>query len=139
MTAKEYLGQAYRIDQRINSKLEQLSSLRNLATKATSTLSDAPPSGTRNVHRMEDVIVKIVDMENEINADIDKLVDLKQEIMRIINAVENPEFHTLLELRYLCFKTWEEISVEMGYTMRHLYRMRDEAFKKIVVPTKRCH
>lgn len=59
--------------------------------------------------------------------------------MRIINAVENPELHTLLELRYLCFKTWEEISVEMGYTMRHLYRMRDEAFKKIVVPTKRCH
>ena len=24
MTAKEYLGQAYRIDQRINSKLEQV-------------------------------------------------------------------------------------------------------------------
>ena len=139
MTAKEYLGQAYRIDQRINSKLEQLSSLRNLATKATSTLSDAPPSGTRNVHRMEDVIVKIVDMENEINADIDKLVDLKQEIIRVIKAVENSELHTLLELRYLCFKTWEEISVEMGYTMRHLYRMRDEALKKIVVPTKRCH
>ena len=139
MTAKEYLGQAYRIDQRINSKLEQLSSLRNLATKATSTLSDAPPSGTRTVHRMEDVIVKIVDMENEINADIDKLVDLKQEIIRVIKAVENSELHTLLELRYLCFKTWEEISVEMGYTMRHLYRMRDEALKKIVVPTKRCH
>lgn len=130
MTAKEYLGQAYRIDQRINSKLEQVASLRNLATKATSTLSDAPPSGTRNVHRMEDVIVKIVDMENEVNADIDKLVDLKQEIMRTINAVENPEYHTLLELRYLCFKSWEEISVKMGYTRRHLYRMRDEALQK---------
>lgn len=136
MTAKEYLGQAYRIDQRINSKLEQVSSLRNLATKATSTLSDVPPSGTRNVHRMEDVIVKIVDMENEVNADIDKLIDLKQEIMRTINAVENPEYHTLLELRYLCFKSWEEISVKMGYTRRHLYRMRDEALQKIKVPAK---
>ena len=56
MTAKEYLTQAYRIDQRINSKLEQVSSLRDLSTKATSTFSDVPPSGTRNVHRMEDVI-----------------------------------------------------------------------------------
>lgn len=37
MTVKEYLGQAYRIDQRINSKLEQVGSLRALAAKATST------------------------------------------------------------------------------------------------------
>ena len=51
MTAKEYLTQAYRIDQRINSKLEQVSSLRDLSTKATSTLSDAPPSGTRKCFR----------------------------------------------------------------------------------------
>ena len=35
MTVKEYLSQAYRIDQRINSKLEQVASLRALATKAT--------------------------------------------------------------------------------------------------------
>lgn len=131
MTAKEYLGQAYRIDQRINSKIEQVSSLRVLATKATSTLSDTPPSGTRNVHRMEDIIVKIIDMENEINSDIDNLVDLKQEIIKTIKSVNNPEQQTLLELRYLCFRTWEEISVEMGYSIRHIYRLRDEALAKI--------
>ena len=59
--AKEYLGQAYRIDQRINSKIEQVSALNNMATKATSTISDMPGSATRNIHRMEDVIVKIID------------------------------------------------------------------------------
>ena len=37
MTAKEYLSQAYRIDQRVNSKLRQVDSLRDLATRATST------------------------------------------------------------------------------------------------------
>lgn len=42
MKIKEYLGQAYRIDNRINSKLEQISSLHDLATKATSTISDMP-------------------------------------------------------------------------------------------------
>jgi hypothetical protein len=36
MTAKEFLSQAYRIDLQINSKLEQLRSLRELSTKATS-------------------------------------------------------------------------------------------------------
>lgn len=131
MTAKEYLNQAYRIDQRINSKIEQVSSLRALATKATSTLSDTPPSGTRNVHRMEDIIVKIIDMENEINADIDRLVDLKQEIIKTIKSVNNPEQQTLLELRYLCFRSWEEISIEMDYSIQQIYRIRDKAFEKI--------
>ena len=87
MKAKEYLSQAYRLDQRIDAKIEQVMSLRNLAAKATSTLSDAMPSGTRNVHRMEDIIIKIIDFENEINADIDRLVDLKREIMRVIKAL----------------------------------------------------
>ena len=105
MTKKEYLGQAYRIDQRINSKIEQIASLRILAAKATSTLNSEPVSGTRNVHRMEDVICRIADLEMEINQDIDALVDFKQEMMSVIKAVSNPEYQTLLELRYLCFKT----------------------------------
>lgn len=134
MTAKEYLGQAFRLDQRINSKLEQVMSLRDLATKATSTLSDIAPSGTRNVHRMEDIIVKIVDLENEINRDIDALVDLKREMVSVIKSVANPEYQTILELRYLCFRTWEQIAVDMNYSIQHIYRLRDKALKEITPP-----
>ena len=137
MTAKEYLGQAYRLDQRINSKLEQVMSLRDLATKATSTLSDVAPSGTRNVHRMEDIIVKIVDLENEINRDIDNLVDLKREMVSVIKAVTDPELQTLLELRYLCFKSWEQIAVEMEYSIQHIFRLHDKSIQEIVLPPKR--
>ena len=95
MTAKEYLGQAYRLDQRINSKLEQVLSLRDLTTKATATMSDIPGGGSRNVYRMQDIIGKIIDLENEINADIDQLVDLKCEMVATIKSVENPEYQTL--------------------------------------------
>ena len=137
MTAKEYLGQAYRLDQRINSKLEQVMSLRDLATKATSTLSDVAPSGTRNVHRMEDIIVKIVDLENEINRDIDNLVDLKREMVSVIKAVTDPEYQTILELRYLCFKSWEQIAVDMNYSIQHIYRLRDRALNEITPPASR--
>jgi len=100
MTTKNFLSQACLIDQRINSKLEQVQSLRELAAKATSTLSDAPRSASPNIHRMEDIIAKIVDLENEINGDIDELVDLKRDIMNVINRVENTTYRTLLELRY---------------------------------------
>ena len=91
MITNEYLAQSYRINQRINSKLEQIVSLRELATKATSTLSDAPPSGSSNVHYMEGIIVNMMELENEINADIDVPVDLKKEIMSIIKNINNPE------------------------------------------------
>lgn len=133
MTAREYLNQAYRLDQRINSKLEQVMSLRDLTTKATATMSDMP-GGSRNVYKMQDIIGKIIDLENEINADIDQLVDLKREMVSAIKAVEDPEYQTLLELRYLCFKTWEQIAVEMDYSIQHIYRLRDKALTQIVPP-----
>ena len=131
MSTKDYLSQAYRIDQRINSKLAQVMSLRDLLGKATGTLSGAPKAATPNPHTMEDTIAKMVDLENEINEDIDALVDLKAEIMRRIKRVENTEYQTILELRYLCFKRWEEIAVEMGYSLRRLYELHDCALEEI--------
>ena len=133
MTAKEYLGQAYRLDQRINSKLEQVLSLRELTTKATATMSDMPGGGSRNVYKMQDIIGKIVDLENEINADIDQLVDLKREMVASIKAVADPELQTLLELRYLCFKTWEQIAVDMQYSTRNIYKLHDRAVEAIKI------
>lgn len=127
--AKEYLGQAYRIDQRINSKIEQVSALNNMATKATSTISDMPGSATRNIHRMEDVMVKIIDLQDEINADIDELVDLKAEVMSVIKSIDNLEYQTLLELRYLCFKPWEQIAIELGYSINNVFKMHRKAIE----------
>jgi DNA-directed RNA polymerase specialized sigma subunit len=137
MTAKEYLGQAYRLDQRINSKLEQVASLNELATKCTSTLTGMPRNPNRGTSTMADAVGKIVDLQAEINRDIDRLVDLKREMVTIIKAVSNPEYQTLLELRYLCFKTWEQISVDMGYSIQHIYRLREKAYDEIHVPPER--
>lgn len=131
MTAKEYLGQAYRIDQRINSKLEQLQSLRYLATKASAVLTTDPISSTRNVHSMEDVIIKIADLKSEISADLCQLIDTKHEIVTVIKCVENNELQTLLELRYLCFKNWEQIAVEMHLDLRWIHRLHNRALNEI--------
>ena len=134
MTAKEFLSQAYRIDQRINSKLEQVMSLRALATKATVTLHDGVRKTTRNVHSMEDIIAKMIDLEDEINRDIDTLVDLKRNIVKVIKKIESPEYQTLLELRYLCFKTWEQIAVDMGYSSKHMFYLHEKAITLIKIP-----
>ena len=133
MTAKEYLGQTYRFDQRINSKLEQIASLNELAMKCTSTLTNIPRDPNSDSSTMADAVAKIVDLQAEINRDIDRLIDLKREMVRLIKAVDNTEYQTLLELRYLCFNTWAQIAVDMGYNVRHLYRIHGEAIVKIAV------
>ena len=89
MTAKEYMEQARYLDMQINSKIEQIRNLNELATKATSVYSDMPHSPNRNTSRMEETVVKIIDLESEIDRDIHtndmvKLEDGTQ--MRIVQA-----------------------------------------------------
>lgn len=139
LTAKEYLSQAYRIDQRITSKISQVQSLRELAAKATTTLSDIPRSSSPNHHRMEDFITKALDLESEINADLQHLIDLKHEVVTIIKCVESPELQTLLELRYLCFRTWEQIAVELYYDIRHVHRLHGRALNEVETIRRSCH
>jgi DNA-directed RNA polymerase specialized sigma subunit len=134
MTVKEYLGQAYRLDQRINSKLEQLESLNGLATKCTSTLTGMPKNPSRSTSMMANAVAKIVDLQAEINRDIDLLVDLKCEMVRVIKNVEHAEYQTLLELRYLCFKTWEQIAVDMNYSIDNVYRIHRKALCAVSLP-----
>lgn len=134
MTAKEYLSQAYRLDKRIDSKIEQLKSLNLLATKCTTTLSDMPKIQSAGSSRLEDTVVKIVDLQEEINRDIDSLVDLKRDIVRTIKSVQNPEYQMILELRYLCFKTWEEIAVQMNCSIDNVFKIRKNALKSVVIP-----
>ncbi len=136
MNAKEYLSQAMHIDQRINSKLEQVTRLRENATNCTAALSDMPRPDSPNRQRMEETVCKIVDLEREINADIDRLVDLKAEARKAINAVTDPDQQLILELRYLCYKPWLEIAETIGYSEPTVYRLHGEALKNIRVPDK---
>lgn len=131
MTVKEYLGQARYIDQQIDSKLQQVSTLRELAVKTSMPMNDMPGSPNRNTDKLENTIIKIIDMENQINEMIDQLVDLKIEITAVIQKVEDPEARVLLEMRYLCFMQWEEISASMKYDIRHIYRLHQSALSKV--------
>jgi hypothetical protein len=129
MTAKEYLGQAYKLDLRINGKLEQLESLRSLTQKVTVSFDRQPVSHTRNVSSLEDTILHLIEVENEINTSIDTLVDLKMEIVGSIAGVENLDYQILLEKRYICFHSWEEIASELQCTIRWVHELHKRALQ----------
>lgn len=127
MNAKAYLSQAYQIDRRINSKIEQVKSIRELALKANSVLSNMPKSGTHNFHQMEENVAKMIDLESEINEEIRVLLNLKQNILNAVKKINNPEYQTVLELRYLCFKSWEQIAMELCCGIDNVYKIHRKA------------
>lgn len=131
VTAKEYLSRAYRIDQRINSKLEQVQALRQLAEKASAILTGTSIGSGGNPQRMEDTIAKMVDLEAVIDKDLKQLVDTKHEIITVIKCVETVQLQTLLELRYLSFLTWEQIADAINVTMRHVFKIHGKALGEV--------
>lgn len=79
MTAKEYLRQAYRLSERINSHIEELENLRDLSTRIQGvSYGEHIPSPNRPTDApFTKVLFKIMDYQEKINHEIDTLVDLK--------------------------------------------------------------
>lgn len=131
MNAKEYLSQAVWLDRMIDSKLEQLEMLKSLAMKVTSSFTKEKISGGNiEKSKMESTMVKVIDLEHEINADIDRLVNLKKDIQDTINKMDDINQQLLLVLRYLSGKGWDEIAASMGYDPRTVYRIHGKALKE---------
>ena len=131
MTIKEFLSQGYRLNEEIDCKIEQLNKLNALARKANSSLTGMPHGAGGEGSALENVIVKIVDLQNEINADIDRLVDMKKEIGRLISSVENSDQRLILQLRYLCWEKWQDIVVKMNLSKPQVYAIHAQAMEAL--------
>ena len=131
---KAYLNQAKDINHLINSKLAQLSSLKELTLNVTARISAVPPSGKPDPHRLESTLVKIADLDNSINETVDYLVSLKAEIMQVINTVPDPRAQEILSLRYLLFMDWVTIAAKLQMRKRSVIRIHNKALMEIKLP-----
>lgn len=131
MTAKEYLNQAKTLDQRINVKLDRVSRLRAMTQKITASLDGEQVSRTRNVTSLEDAIIRLMEEEESLNAAIDRLVDLKREVSGVLKQIDDTDCQLLLELRYLCYRSWEEIAEVMHMHIRTVYKVHGRALLKV--------
>lgn len=136
MTAKQYLRQAYRLNELIDSDLQELDQLRDLATSVSSpNLSGMPHSPNRNIEpAFVRCLPKIIDLENKVNDEIDRYVDLKDEIRTVINALKDNDEKALLKYRYINFCTWEIICEKLNVSLRTVHRIHASALQNIKVP-----
>lgn len=135
MTVKEYLRQAYRLDQRIDSHVAELEHLRDLSTRIQGSNLGERVSGTRSTEAsFTRVMDKIADMQERINTEIDALVDLKAEMDIAIEQVSDVDERLLLCYRYINNISWDDIAKALNVSSRTVHRIHASALQNFVVP-----
>ena len=127
MTAKEYLSQVGKIQNRIKCLSEQVQFMRDAAENVSSVLSDMPRSPNRNISRLENSVIRIVDLEEKLQAEFDKLAVAN----RLISSLPEPQWQDILIKRYLNKMRWDEIFSEVDLSSRQVYRLHDLALSYI--------
>ena len=136
MTAKEYLNQAFHIDKQINEYCLELEALDSDVCRCTQAFSDMPP-GEHNGNKVEvglvNYIDKCEDLRQKINEESDLLADTKKDIRSKIYQIKDPKFRLVLAKRYILFKKWECIQVEMKYQdLRSVYKVHNKALMEFI-------
>lgn len=128
MEAKEYLEQLLFLDKEISSKIATIQSLKSLAEKCTATLSDMPKS--QGLKTKEDIIIKKVILEQEMDLNVNQLIDHKKEAMKKIEGLDQPIYKILLWERYINGKSWVRIAQNLNYSNMQIHRLHSNALKE---------
>ena len=135
MTAKEYLRQAYRLDHRINSDIAEMERLQEMAGSVGSPgfeehCNPNRPTEAPFVRCLE----KVWDLEQKINSEIDRLIDLKAQMREVIATASNADEQMVLRYRYIHNMTWEQIGDELNADRTTVYRWHNSALNHVTLP-----
>lgn len=126
---KDKLRQIITLDKIIESKLRQLEDLKTTLYGLKSTVEDVTGiRGTSVPNPTESAAIQIVTLSEEINATIDQLVDLKDEVLKYIKQLDT-KYQLVMELRYMECLNWTDVATISGYSAQHVYRLHGEALK----------
>lgn len=130
MTTKEWLSRATNIDKEIGRLLRERRAAWDRAVSVTSRLNANNVSGTKDPHKYDTLVA----YENLIDAKVDELYAVKQEILIAIDRVQNDTLKALLLERYINGKKWEQIAIDLNYSWRQIIRLHGQALQEITIP-----
>ena len=124
---KAYLRTIRLYDTRINMKIDELEALKASLLRITPTLKDDVVSSGGSQDKLGDAVAKMVDLRDEINADIDSFVGAKRAVGATIDKVSDPDQLQVLHKRYVLYESFEQIAIEMHMTYRNVYYIHGKA------------
>ena len=125
--AKAYLKRLEQCDARINAMQDKIDDLYGQATRITPTLKQDVVSGGGNRDKIGDAVVKIVDLRDEINRQIDYYVDLQREAHDLLKKLQNNVHYTILYRRYMLGDSFAQIAAEIGRGERQTNNLHGDA------------
>ena len=128
MTAKEYLRSIKYLDNAINAKQAELDRLKRdmCSIKGITYDGDKVQGGITDSMKIVD---KIIELNNVINAEIDRLVDLKADAHNKIEKVCNEKFISLLTDIYINGYTLEQVAERMDKSYETIRGWHGEALQ----------
>jgi hypothetical protein len=112
--AKEYLKQVEKLDVRIKNKLIEQQQWREIALGITANMDGERVQSSSAKSKMADAVIKCVDIEAEIDSLVDVLIDTKKEVIQTIEGLDSATEYNLLHLRYIQYKSLQEIADHYG-------------------------
>lgn len=135
--AKDFLNRGYRSRERIQAKKERIDNWRRIAESITAAIKPAASFSSTTSKKVEDCVCNIIELQDEIQAEISELTQIEREIgIAISRSVEDPTLRALLEMRYLNYLKWEEIAVRLDITFRWTMTLHSRALE--VFSLKAC-
>lgn len=128
---KRKLKSAYYWRRSLEEDFIELQKLRDNAARITPQYGKAP-AGCGDGQKLERTIISIADYEAIIKEHMDNLYMALEEVTRLINLVDDPQGHLVLQMRYRNFKKWEQIAAELGYSWRQVHRLHDKGLNAII-------
>ena len=135
MTAREYLNQAYRLDQRIHADLEEIERLREMASSVSSPGFEERHNPNRPTEApFVRCVIKVMEMEEKLNGEVERLMTLKEQMRTVIDALPCVDEQMVIRYRYVHGKTWEEIGDELHADRTTVYRWHNNALRHLTMP-----
>ncbi len=126
MNARDYLRRVKTLNDEINNKLVTLRHLKQMMTNISSPGTTERVQTSSNQSKMDKLVCKAVDLEREIDAKTDDLVDLKCEVLSVLQRLEPTEFDVLQQY-YIEGKQIYEIAHKNGNSDSWAYTVRKRA------------
>lgn len=135
MGIKHQLKQIRLIDLEVKTKMEELDRLNNSFLKSPSLKEINVQESKAGLK--DDAYVKIINLSDYIDETVDKLVDLKYQLIQAIEQLDDSRERTIIWMKYISSKSWGEIAEELQISKTTLFILHDEAIKKIEKCTKK--
>lgn len=135
MTAKEYLSQGYRLDQRIRLVREEITNLQELAGSVSSPGFEEHYNATRNTEApFIRTIYKIMELEDKQNDLLNQMLEFKQEMCEVIDSVNDLNERMVLYYRYVVNESWQDIGKRLFVDERTVRRWHNKALSHVMLP-----